>query len=118
MNKLKFKKTETGNSWVESNEDKYLLLGYFIGDYSNSSYIQSNIIEPLEKILKDEKSFGEIMEGFAEWDFDDGHCILEVEEKTAYFVNERDSSQNLEMPLEEVVSYLKKWKSFLETKHT
>lgn len=95
-------------------EEKYNLLSFFIESNRHPDFIQTDIIEPLEQILKDEKTFEEIQEGYAVWTFADDYCELDVDGKTAYFINGRNIEQNLELPLQEVVDYLKEWKTFLE----
>lgn len=116
IRKINFKRIDNDAlSVVESTDEKYILLDYFVGHYRDTSFLQNDIIEPLELILRNEKTFSEITEGQLEWSYADDYCIFEVEDKTAFFVNEKNSSQNLEMPLKEVVDYLKEWKAFLES---
>ena len=94
-------------------DDKYLLLSYFIGHYRFKQDLDNNI-NRLDEILKGEKTFSDIQDPNVAWDFADGYCEFEVEGTTAYFTNHRNSNENIEMPLQEVVDYLKEWRAFLE----
>ena len=120
MKKLEFYNLETGKNQYLSEirvlDNDYMILSDFLISNRFLHHIQTDIIEPLEEIIEGNKTFQEIQDPNAAWNFADGYCEFEVEGKTAYFTHHKGWEPNLEMPLQEVVDYLKEWKAFLEQK--
>lgn len=94
-----------------ANDDKYILLSYFLGDCSSSV---SEVIGRLESIVKEEKTFEEIMEDYADWTFGNGEGEFTCDGDTAYFESIGSSQYpDIEMPLSELIEMLKKWRDHL-----
>ena len=117
MKKIVFTKIGSNNdlSVAKPVNDKYILLSFFLESNRNINFLQTDVIKRLESILKENKTFEDIQSGYANWTFADDYCEFEVENTTAYFTNYNDKSQNLEMPLKELIDYLYDWKEFLQS---
>ncbi len=111
MEKIRFKKTENGNNWVEALDDKYLLLDYFISTYRFQNDLNI-IIGDLKDVYNEDKVFEDIQDSQVIWNFgDDGE--FECDKNTAYFSSISDPDSSLEVPLKEVITLLEAWSLFL-----
>lgn len=91
-------------------DDKYLLLSHFMG----TRFVWQEVINNLEEVLNENKTFADIQDPNVIWDFAGGDGEFECDKETAYFISESKPSLNLEMPLKEVIELLKEWKAFIE----
>lgn len=116
MNKIAF----TVKSLIDGSEvigpkaidEKYMLLSYFMGEQLD----QGNVINDLQSIIEGEKVFDDIQDPEMSWSFGNASGYFEVEGETAYFEPFEDvtDSPRVVMPLKELISLLKEWKSFLD----
>lgn len=108
MNKLEFDK-EVG--MARANEQENVLLGFFV---SSVKYSITETITELESIEKGEKTFEEIMDGYADWTFGNNEGEFTCDKEKAYFEGIGEMKYpNIEMPLKELIEILHEWKSFL-----
>ena len=102
---------------VKSAEDRFILLAYFVGDY-NTAYDLPDIISDLKQVANGEKTFDEIRQHpQVLWSFGEGSGIFTCDKDTAYFESEHpDSEPSMELPLQELIDILERWKDFLGIK--
>lgn len=89
------------------------LLAFFVSELQGK-YLDETILN-LESILNVEKSFGEIMDGYADWTFWNSEGEFTCDKDKAYFEGIGESKySNMEMPLKELIEILYEWKAFLD----
>jgi hypothetical protein len=115
MATIKLKKINSDFKSFDIIEQEYLLLNYFIADYRRPE-ILSEIIEKLKHVANGEKTFDEIRQHpQVLWSFGEGSGIFECDKDTAYFESEHpDTEPSMEIPLQELIGILERWKDFLE----
>lgn len=114
MDKVKFINDPKFGKHEGVTDDKYNLLGLFIGQFRFPDNIQE-IIDLLESVRNESKTWKEAIEPYDEMflyvGYDCGH--LKCDKNTAYFIADQKDYQNLEMPLQEVIDLMKEWKIFM-----
>lgn len=117
MINVKFLDLGVGGYVAEIENDKCAMLSYFINDY-HTSYDLPKIINDLKQVASGEKTFDEIRQHpQVLWSFGEGSGVFECDKDTAYFESEHpDTEPSMEMPLQELIDILERWKDFLGIK--
>ena len=116
MIEVKFIKIETGSSLADVQDENKILLFYFINDY-HAPYKLPRVIDDLKQVASGEKTFDDIQDPDGDWSFGNDSGTFECDKDTAYFRSERpDTEPSMEMPLQELIDILERWKDFLGIK--
>ncbi len=93
-------------------DNKYILLSYFV---AHTYFIIDKTISDLESVASGEKTFEEIMEGYAPWTFGNDSGELVYNKDTAKFISLDSMYPDIEMPLQELIDILYEWKTYIES---
>lgn len=113
MINIKFKTIDDDYKTFDIENDKYLLLYYFMSTY-RSEHGLPLLIKDLETIKDGKQTFADITQPNVMWSFGNDAGYFECDKETAYFKSFDEHHQSMEMPLKELIELLIEWKNFLE----
>ncbi|ALR31947.1 hypothetical protein ATE47_16120 [Chryseobacterium sp. IHB B 17019] len=113
MKKIEFL-NNNGYRYENPTDDKYILLGHFIGQSRSVEDIQETI-NMLEAVKSGNKTWEEVIKPyndiFLQIGYDSGY--FKCNKNTAYFISDQKQYTTFEMPLNEVIDLLEEWKVFM-----
>lgn len=99
------------NGFYMKCEDKYILIFYFLGDYTSSRSIQK-FIDELEIIKSGEKTFEEVYADYATILIGHDQGEFECDAEQAYFISRYEDIPSVTIPLQDCIDLLIEWRDF------